>query len=231
MAQHDGVIDNASGAAVRADLNNYLNAALTNNSGSTAPTTTYPHQWWFDSATNLLKQRNSANTAWVAVAKKDGAGWQPYYKGANADTVFAKLAGAALTGATLDGKASTDFVLIAAKASNAETVTGTSTTKWTTPAGVAAAIDAKVFGVGKTWQDVTASRSPNTTYTNNTPNTITVSMQPSSGSATGNFYVDGVVVAKTNIGDFSSPNIIIDIQPSETYLFDQSIFHWAEKRP
>jgi hypothetical protein len=67
MAQHDYVIDNASGAAVRADLNNALSAIVTNNSGATAPSTTYAYQWWPDTTTGLLKIRNAANSAWVTV--------------------------------------------------------------------------------------------------------------------------------------------------------------------
>jgi len=40
MATHDYIISNASGAAVRADLNNALAAIATNNSSATEPTTT-----------------------------------------------------------------------------------------------------------------------------------------------------------------------------------------------
>ena len=67
MAQHDYVIDNASGAAVRADLNNVLTAIVSNNSGATAPTPTYAYQWWADTTTGLLKIRNAANTDFVVV--------------------------------------------------------------------------------------------------------------------------------------------------------------------
>lgn len=67
MAQHDYVIDNATGAAVRADLNNAFSAIATLNSGATAPTTTYAYQPWADTATGLLKLRNAANTAWITV--------------------------------------------------------------------------------------------------------------------------------------------------------------------
>jgi hypothetical protein len=67
MAQHDYVIANASGAAVRADLNSALSAIVTNNSGATAPTTTYAYQWWPDTTTGLLKIRNAANTSFVTV--------------------------------------------------------------------------------------------------------------------------------------------------------------------
>ena len=67
MAQHDYVIANASGAAVRADLNSALSAIVSNNSGATAPSTTYAYQWWPDTTTGLLKIRNAANTSWVTV--------------------------------------------------------------------------------------------------------------------------------------------------------------------
>ena len=67
MAQHDYVIANASGAAVRADLNSALSAIVTNNSGATTPATTYAYQWWPDTTTGLLKLRNAANSDWVTV--------------------------------------------------------------------------------------------------------------------------------------------------------------------
>jgi len=67
MAQHDYVIDNATGAAVRADLNNALAAIVSLNSGSVAPTTTYAYQPWADTTTGLLKLRNAANTSWITI--------------------------------------------------------------------------------------------------------------------------------------------------------------------
>ena len=72
MAQHDGVISNASGAAVRADLNNALAALITNSSGATSPGTTYAYQWWADTTTGQLKLRNSANSAWITIFELDG---------------------------------------------------------------------------------------------------------------------------------------------------------------
>ncbi len=67
MSQHDMILDNQSGASFRADANNALQAIASNQSGSSAPTTTYPYQFWADTAAGLLKMRNAANTAWVAV--------------------------------------------------------------------------------------------------------------------------------------------------------------------
>lgn len=67
MAQHDFVIDNASGSAVRADINNVLSAIVTNNSGATEPTTTFAYQWWADTTSGNLKIRNGANSAWITI--------------------------------------------------------------------------------------------------------------------------------------------------------------------
>lgn len=81
MAQHDYAIANGVGAVVRSDLNDVLEAIATNNSGAAAPETTFPHQWWFDSTNDILKQRNGANSAWVSVGAKDGSGWRPFFNG------------------------------------------------------------------------------------------------------------------------------------------------------
>jgi hypothetical protein len=72
MAQHDYVIANGTGAAVRSDINNGLAAIVSNNSGATAPSTTYAYQWWADTTTGLLKLRNAANNAWITLFQLDG---------------------------------------------------------------------------------------------------------------------------------------------------------------
>ena len=65
MATHDYVIDNSTGANVRADLNNVLQAILTNNSSGSAPSTTAAYMLWADTSNSLLKMRNSANDGWI----------------------------------------------------------------------------------------------------------------------------------------------------------------------
>ena len=72
MATHDYVIDNSTGANVRADINNVLQAILTNNSSSSAPSTTAAYMWWADTTNGVLKIRNSANNAWVELLQLDG---------------------------------------------------------------------------------------------------------------------------------------------------------------
>jgi len=72
MATHDYIISNASGAAVRADLNNALAAIVSNNSNASSPSTTYAYQWWADTTTGQLKIRNAANSAWIVLMELDG---------------------------------------------------------------------------------------------------------------------------------------------------------------
>ncbi len=72
MAQADGIVSNASGAAVRADLNNQLAAVFTNHSGPTEPSTTYAYQWWADTTNGVMKLRNAANSAWITMFQLDG---------------------------------------------------------------------------------------------------------------------------------------------------------------
>ncbi len=67
MAQHDYDIANQAGSSFRADLNNALDAIVSNNSGSSAPSTTFAYEWWIDTSNNLLKLRNSANNAWITL--------------------------------------------------------------------------------------------------------------------------------------------------------------------
>jgi len=67
MAQADGTIQNDTGSNVRSDLNNNFAACFTNNSGASAPSTTYAYMWWADTANGLLKLRNGGNTDWITV--------------------------------------------------------------------------------------------------------------------------------------------------------------------
>ena len=65
MATHDYVLDNASGAAFRTDLNNALSAIATNNSNNTDPATTYASQFFANTSTGIMRLRNTANNDYV----------------------------------------------------------------------------------------------------------------------------------------------------------------------
>ena len=87
MAEHDFIIDNGTGSAVRTALNNLFQAIASNNSKSGALTTNYAYQWHVDTSDGNLKIRNAANNGYVTV-------------GPVATTNFglAPLAGATFTG-------------------------------------------------------------------------------------------------------------------------------------
>ena len=79
--QHDFVIDNGTGSAVRADLNNLFKAILTNNSGTTDPSTVISSDagskafsFWADtnSSPAVLKIRNAADDGWIELFQLDG---------------------------------------------------------------------------------------------------------------------------------------------------------------
>jgi hypothetical protein len=70
--QHDYVIANGSGSAVRSDLNNALAAIVSQNSGATEPTDKFAYMWWADTSAGVLKLRNAANNAWISLRELDG---------------------------------------------------------------------------------------------------------------------------------------------------------------
>ena len=70
--QHDYVIDNSTGANVRSDINSVLQAIASNNSGSSAPSTTFALQTFANTTESMWKLRNAANNDYVNLRKFDG---------------------------------------------------------------------------------------------------------------------------------------------------------------
>mgnify|MGYP001471603101 CR=1 FL=1 len=110
MAQHDYNIANQTAANARADINNAFSAVATNNAGSSAPSTTFANQWWYDTANNILYIRNEADTAWIKVGDVNQtggtfsaqipAGMVQAYAGSAAPTGWLKCNGAAVSRTT-----------------------------------------------------------------------------------------------------------------------------------
>ena len=70
MAQHDYIIDNASGATVRADINSALSAIQSLNSGTSEPSSTAAGMLWLDTtggAPYVLKVRDAGNNHWLTL--------------------------------------------------------------------------------------------------------------------------------------------------------------------
>lgn len=74
-AQEDMNVANGDGATVRGDINAQLGALITNSSGATTPSTTFAFQWWADTASDLMKIRNAANSAWIVHFKLSTGGF------------------------------------------------------------------------------------------------------------------------------------------------------------
>ena len=71
MSQHDLNIANQTAPNTRSDINNALQALGSNNSGSSAPSTTYANMLWYDTSSNILKQRSEADDAWISIGYFD----------------------------------------------------------------------------------------------------------------------------------------------------------------
>jgi len=68
VAQDSLSVQNGTGVVVRQAFNTAMQASATNQSGSSAPSTTYPFQFFADTNTNTLKIRNAANNAYINVS-------------------------------------------------------------------------------------------------------------------------------------------------------------------
>ncbi len=169
MSQNDLVIDNQSFPATRADINSALQALGSLNSGSSAPSTTYANMLWYDTGNNTLKMRAEANDVWIDVGYLD--------QSADEFRIFDDT--------QVVNSSGTQTGLIGDQATSAWEA-GTSTTEsLVSPAKVKAAIEELVpvaIGVGQTWQDVSASRTRNTSYQNTTGRAIQVNISGSSAA-------------------------------------------------
>tara|TARA_R110002167_G_scaffold193226_4_gene395864 strand:- start:497 stop:877 length:381 start_codon:yes stop_codon:yes gene_type:complete len=73
MSQNDFDLANQGFPAMRSDMNSAYQALASNSSGTTAPTTTYANQWWYDTTNEKLMIRDTANTAWAEFSSGAGA--------------------------------------------------------------------------------------------------------------------------------------------------------------
>ena len=156
MATHDYVIDNQTSANARADINSVLQAILTNNSSSTAPTVTNANMFWYDTANNVLKMRNEADTDWIIVGYLNQSNNQMEVR---TDVIQA----ASGSGTSVKNSSGTTIIdLSVASQSTAEAATNN--TQLMTPLRVKQSIDANVTASG--WEYVGgATGTANTTQT------------------------------------------------------------------
>jgi hypothetical protein len=133
--QHDYDVANGPGAAVRSDMNTLFAAIVSQNSGATEPTTMFAYQFWADTTTGILKQRNSLNTGWLSLYTIATGAWLgnsatvSVSDAASDTTTWPMLAGlqtgnqAPTTDAGLSYNASTNTLTVAQVAGNAASST------------------------------------------------------------------------------------------------------------
>lgn len=229
MSQNDLNIANQTASNTRSDINSALQALGSNNSGSSAPSTTYANMHWYDTSSNILKQRSEADDAWVSIGYFD--------QSTNAfkvldDTMVVNTSG---TQTGLLGDQST-----------ATWQAGTGTTEsLVSPAKVKSAVEALTpdsLGVNQTWQDVSGSRAQGTSYQNTTGSPIMVSVSFGYGGNTFyNFEVStnnsSWIILNTNfVSDSTGIPEFTTVIPNNTYYRYRrtsgggAVGKWAELR-
>ncbi len=71
MSQADFTIANQGFPSFRTELNSSLQALASNNSGTSAPSTTFANQFFYNTSTNILSIRNEDNDAFIPIALLD----------------------------------------------------------------------------------------------------------------------------------------------------------------
>tara|TARA_R110000737_G_scaffold63487_2_gene91089 strand:- start:2128 stop:3687 length:1560 start_codon:yes stop_codon:yes gene_type:complete len=71
MSQNDFTIANQTFPNTRADINSALQALASTSSGSSAPSTTFANQFFYNTSSNLLQIRNEGNDAYITIAELD----------------------------------------------------------------------------------------------------------------------------------------------------------------
>ncbi len=117
MSQNDFDVPNGAGSVVRNDIKSAFQALASLNSGGTAPGTPYANQWWMDTSTNILKQRDNNNATWINAFQKSGTGWVPYLDGV--------LLGEAVLGSTKVIPKSATYLVVGADRGKLIECTGT----------------------------------------------------------------------------------------------------------
>jgi hypothetical protein len=208
MAQHDYVIANGTGAAVRSDINNGLAAIVSNNSGATEPATMYAYQWWADTTTGLLKIRNAANNGWVTVGTLASANLGLL---ASAGTLTAALGSASTPGITFTGDTNTGIYSPGAdQVAVATSGTGRLFVDSSGQVGLATSSPAVAFQVGATGSGGAAIDTTNSTLhgTFGTGGSLSLRAQISSSSGGGDIFLGGSSRADANVNSivFSTAN-------------------------
>lgn len=218
MSQHDFSIANQTASNARSDINNALQALASTSSGTTAPSTTYANMLWYDTANNILKIRNEADSAWINVGYVD-----------QGSSVFYPFVGSTQLTAFLDQ----------------DNMSSNSATAVASQQSIKAYVDTSVaavqtIGDGQTWGDYRSSRSSGTKYRNTTGRAIQVIAGFKGDFGDAKVYVsegtsdaDYVIVYNSNGDGQPAASVGIIVPPNHYYYATWSsaeLRAWAELR-
>ena len=146
--QHDYAISQAdanTGVTMRAAINAALQALASNNQGATEPAVTYAYEWWADTTTGILKQRNAANDGWVNKMTLTGTAQESPFVGVAAGGTADAITANYSPDVTLS-----DFKFVAFRA----TAANTTTTPTFSPDGLTAHVITKQGGAALAAGDI-----------------------------------------------------------------------------
>lgn len=121
MSQNDFTIANQGFPAFRADLNTALQALASTSSGTSAPSTTFANQFFYDTSNNVLKFRNEDNDAFITIMGFDQSADTTTNIVSDATQTFTKAqipSTNTSSGLTLDFDASQNFFVTLSSGSN-----------------------------------------------------------------------------------------------------------------
>tara|TARA_R110001583_G_scaffold49594_2_gene155286 strand:+ start:14428 stop:15729 length:1302 start_codon:yes stop_codon:yes gene_type:complete len=189
MSQHDFDIANQTFPNTRSDLNLALKALASTSSGTSAPSTTFANQLWYDSSANILYIRNEDNDANITIMALDQANdTVEYFKSDSIRTALIEFTDGDDALSIADGGALTTSGNLSIGGSNNELrfYEGANYVGFEAPA----------LSADKIWVLPSADGSANQTLTTNGSGTLSFGTLPVAGGGTGatTITANGVVI-------------------------------------
>ena len=178
MSQHDYDIANQTFPNTRSDLNLALKALASTSSGSSAPSTTFANQLWYDTSANILYIRNEDNDANITIMALDQSNdTVEYFKADSIRTALIEFTDGDDALSIADGGALTTSGNLSIGGSNNELRFY--------EGGNYVGFEAPALSADKIWVLPTADGSANQTWTTDGSGTLTFGTLPVAGGGTG----------------------------------------------
>lgn len=236
--------DTYPGVSVIQSLNQALQTVATDFAGATDPAGLPgcgPFCTWADTGNMLLKRRNAANSEWVVEAVLLKASLPQY---AEADIPTTNRGDIHVIGKGAYSWAGAAYAPADLKVSSLESIGPIKAAP--SSASNEAVVQSQVFGLGQTWQELTASRAIGVTYVNSSSKPIEVAVRiiSNTGNLLSHYYgvalLSGGVAVSSNTAVAGGAGFVLEaratILPGASYMatistnVSASLQLWAECR-